>query len=59
MLFRSDEDVATENLYIVAQNPVCVAMLALNIGIICAGNVRNDDAKIIGNTPAIASFNGI
>jgi len=53
------EDVAIENLYNPAKNPVCVAMFGLNIDIIIAGNVKKDDANIIGITPAIASFNGI
>ena len=34
-------------------------MFLLNICIIIAGNVINEDANIIGITPAIASFNGI
>ena len=31
----------------------------MNIGIIIAGNVKNDEANITGITPAIANFNGI
>ena len=31
----------------------------MKICIIIAGNVKNDDANIIGITPAIANFNGI
>ena len=46
-------------MYTPAQNPFAVAMLLLNIDIIIAGKVINDEAKIIGITPAIASFNGI
>ena len=34
-------------------------MSGINIGIIIAGNVKNDDANIIGITPAITSFKGI
>ena len=52
-------DEAIENLYTPAQNPVCVAMSFTNICKIIAGNVINDEANIIGITPAIANFNGI
>ena len=54
-----EDDVAIENLYTPAQNPVCVAISFTNICKIIAGNVMNDEANIIGITPAIASFNGI
>ena len=54
-----DDDVAIENLYTPAQNPVNVDVSLTNIEIIIAGNVINDEAKITGITPAIASFNGI
>jgi len=53
-----EDDVAIENLYTPDQNPDKFSTSA-NIDIIIAGNVMNDDAKITGITPAIASFNGI
>ena len=55
----ADVEVAIENLYTAAQNPVWAAMFGTNIWIIIAGKVINDDAKIIGITPAIASLSGI
>ena len=54
-----DDDVAIENLYTPDQNPVNVDTSFTNIDIIIAGNVINDEAKITGITPAIASFKGI
>ena len=49
---------AIENLYTPDQNPVNVDTSFTNIDIIIAGNVINDEAKITGITPAIASFKG-
>ena len=54
-----DDDVAIDKLYNALTNPVFVSISFTNNWITIAGNVMNDDAKIIGITLAIAGLIGI